>query len=232
MKDCYEWSLKTTPTLAGRIVIDWTIDPQGTPQDIRIESNSMPPSPVPSCLEALILEEWHFPKPTGGDVHVSFPFVLPPGNGSSESHAADPSALSASNRVIFDREAARGLWHFQEADDFWTPAAADVGALEELLPDYIREETARRTARKVAAGLPSDKAAVPLWQRAPSYHRQYVGLVISHRRIIFGNFFCDDPPIDWRRHAVASNGGGDAVFSVMYDVEERRLFAFYVNAAM
>ena len=75
VKACYEWALKTTPTLAGKIVMHWTIDTDGAPRSIDVESNSMQPSPVPGCLQALIAE-WQFPKPVGGNIEVSFPFVF------------------------------------------------------------------------------------------------------------------------------------------------------------
>ena len=55
----------------------WTIDADGVPRNVVVESNSMQPSDVPGCLEALI-EEWRFPKPAGGPMELSFPFVFNP----------------------------------------------------------------------------------------------------------------------------------------------------------
>lgn len=137
--------------------------------------------------------------------------------------------------MIIDRDTARTWNYFQDADDLWTPAMADVQALEEKLPSYLTEEWARRKARekawRAAEGFPPDTRPDPHWDRALSYHRQYVGIVTSHRRIIFGNFFCDDPPIDWRRQMVFAFGGGACLFHFSYDVEEGRLFDLFINTA-
>lgn len=83
VRACYESSLKTTPTLAGKIIMHWTIDADGAARTVGVESNSMPPSSVPGCLQAII-EEWHFPKPALGSVEVSFPFVFRTTDGSVE----------------------------------------------------------------------------------------------------------------------------------------------------
>jgi len=76
---CYESSLKITPTLEGKVVIHWTIDADGAARTVAVVSNSMPPSSVPECLQALI-EAWQFPKPAGGSVEVTFPFDFRPGD--------------------------------------------------------------------------------------------------------------------------------------------------------
>ena len=83
VRACYEWALKTNATLAGKIVMHWIINADGVPISVGIESNSMQPSPVPGCLQALI-EEWQFPKPAGGNVEISFPFVFRSDNGAVE----------------------------------------------------------------------------------------------------------------------------------------------------
>jgi hypothetical protein len=75
VKECWTRSLRTTPTLAGKVVLHWTIDADGLPFDISVESNTMQASPVPDCIRALI-EAWRFPKPSGGHVEISFPFVF------------------------------------------------------------------------------------------------------------------------------------------------------------
>jgi hypothetical protein len=77
VKDCYERSLRTSPTLFGKIAMRWTVDADGVPRQVGVESNTMPPSAVPGCLQTLI-EGWRFPKPPGGSVEVSFPFVFQP----------------------------------------------------------------------------------------------------------------------------------------------------------
>ncbi len=75
VKACYESALKTDPMLVGRVDTHWTIDVDGVPRNVAVESNSMQSSAVADCVRALI-EEWRFPKPAGGSVEVSFPFVF------------------------------------------------------------------------------------------------------------------------------------------------------------
>ena len=65
VRACYEWALETDSTLVGKIVMHWTINADGAPIGVSVESNSMQPSPVPGCIQALI-EEWRFPL-TNGD---------------------------------------------------------------------------------------------------------------------------------------------------------------------
>jgi hypothetical protein len=77
VRACYESSLKTTPALAGKIVMHWTIEADGASRGVAVESNSLPASSVPGCLQALI-EGWRFAKSPGGSVEVSFPFVFQP----------------------------------------------------------------------------------------------------------------------------------------------------------
>lgn len=86
VKACWELSLRTNPTLSGRIVMHWTVDLDGVPRQVGVESSTMQPSAVPGCLRTLI-EGWRFPKPTGGSVEVSFPFVFQPYGGSAQPHA-------------------------------------------------------------------------------------------------------------------------------------------------
>jgi len=57
----------------------------------------MQPSPVPGCLQALI-EQWRFPKPAGGDVEISFPFVFRADNGAVELQQRS-GAKSAAERL-------------------------------------------------------------------------------------------------------------------------------------
>ena len=64
VKECWTRSLKTNPTLAGRVVMHWTIDADGLPFNISVESNSMQPSAVPDCVRALI-EAWRLPETVG-----------------------------------------------------------------------------------------------------------------------------------------------------------------------
>ncbi len=75
MKSCYERELKKDPTLKGKIVVQFTIGPMGRVTNSKIGSSSMRNAAVGSCILGRI-RSWRFPKPEGGSVTVSYPFVF------------------------------------------------------------------------------------------------------------------------------------------------------------
>ena len=92
----------------------------------------------------------------------------------------------------------------------WTPGAADIGALEALLPARL-----------------SDKRPDRDWSGFPDrWIRQYVGIVRGGRRYIYGNFVPADvadeaPGAD--REAIIICDGGPAFFGAEYDVSARAI---------
>lgn len=75
VKACYERALKRNPALSGKIVVFWTITPEGTVSGITVESDTMGDPEVAQCIKQNI-SGWRFPRPSGGSVEVSFPFVF------------------------------------------------------------------------------------------------------------------------------------------------------------
>ena len=75
VKSCYERELKKDPTLKGKIVVQFTIGPMGRVTNSKIGSSSMRNAAVGSCILGRI-RSWRFPKPEGGSVTVSYPFVF------------------------------------------------------------------------------------------------------------------------------------------------------------
>ena len=149
--------------------------------------------------------------------------------GAAKSPAEPAAATRAEDRVIFNQEVARKTWpslaHGRAG--FWTPTLADVQALEEQLPSYLKRERKDDHGRPASSGLP---ALAPLWKRAPSYPRQYVGFLRRGRRVIYGNFFCDNSyHRDWHDRPVRVADGGDCYFQVSYDVKDGRFFDLTVN---
>ena len=127
--------------------------------------------------------------------------------------------------MIFTAEAARKVWARllrPPAGPPWTPALADVRALEQRLPDYLR--------RHLPPGYwefhSKDR---PLWERAPGYKRQYVGIRKNGRRAIYANFFCDDDSPNWRTTPVDVDDGGDCYFQVEYDVDKATFSDLSIN---
>ena len=72
---CYERALMGNPTLSGRIVFDWTVTKRGTVKNVRVRSSTIGSSKVANCISGLI-KRWRFPKPKGGDVVVTYPFLF------------------------------------------------------------------------------------------------------------------------------------------------------------
>lgn len=73
---CYEQGLQGTPSLQGRVAVDFTISAQGTVNAAQIASSSLNSKIVEDCI-AMRLKSWKFPLPQGGvSVKVSYPFVL------------------------------------------------------------------------------------------------------------------------------------------------------------
>ena len=105
------------------------------------------------------------------------------------------------------------------ADGYWTPAEADVRAMEAALVPYLRD-------------VPEDavgRVAPDLWERLPGYTRQYVGIVEEGRRLVFANVFCDAFGTDWAVEPIVVLDGGDCFFQVRYDVETGAFSGLIVN---
>lgn len=71
---CYEKALQASPSLRGRLTLEWIIGPQGTVSTVKMASTSLKAKGVESCVLAS-LKKWKFPRPLGGvNVDVSYPF--------------------------------------------------------------------------------------------------------------------------------------------------------------
>jgi metallo-beta-lactamase class B len=76
VKACYEKEVETKPTLAGRIMVQFTIAATGKVIASVLQHSTMDNSRVESCTVQAV-RGWEFPKPLGGGiVIVSYPFVL------------------------------------------------------------------------------------------------------------------------------------------------------------
>lgn len=73
---CYEQGLQGTPSLAGRVAVDFTIGGNGMVKTAGVANSSLGSKIVEDCI-VLRLKSWKFPLPQNGvDVKVSYPFVL------------------------------------------------------------------------------------------------------------------------------------------------------------
>jgi hypothetical protein len=76
VQGCYERALSEQPTLKGRLVVDFSIDPEGRVFDIKPRKNDL--GSVSECVSHVI-SRFKFPPPEGGGIfQVSYPFVFSP----------------------------------------------------------------------------------------------------------------------------------------------------------
>jgi len=77
VKQCYQDQLRFDPKLSGQVVIHWIIDGTGHVPSTDVESNTTNNDALAACIRGLVAG-WSFPRPYGGHVEVSFPFVFSP----------------------------------------------------------------------------------------------------------------------------------------------------------
>ena len=91
--------------------------------------------------------------------------------------------------------------------EYWTPTAEQVVELESKLSDYLKSTAPAR--------------APELWKKLDQYKRQYVGIVVEGRRLIYANFICDgvikESFRDWKSRPIQVDDGGDCFFEVDYE---------------
>jgi hypothetical protein len=72
---CYESRLMNNPTLGGRLVFGWTINTSGGASGVAVRSSTLADPAVASCISGII-RGIRFPRPEGGSVQISFPFLF------------------------------------------------------------------------------------------------------------------------------------------------------------
>jgi len=75
IQQCYERGLTRNPTLAGQVKFDWTVTPSGSVSSLRQASSTLGDIDVTTCIAGTI-KRMQFPKPQGGSVTISFPFIF------------------------------------------------------------------------------------------------------------------------------------------------------------
>jgi len=76
---CYNQGLVRDPNLKGRVAVQFTIGPTGKVPVAVVQESSVKDRNVAQCI-AKAVKRWSFPKPQGGgNVVVTYPFVLEPG---------------------------------------------------------------------------------------------------------------------------------------------------------
>lgn len=74
---CYEVLLASEAEASGVLAIDFTIDESGAVRDPVIFGEDLTDAALHDCMRATILA-WKFPRPEGGSVTVTYPFLFVP----------------------------------------------------------------------------------------------------------------------------------------------------------
>ncbi len=75
IQQCYENALLRTPGLTGKVVLEWTIGLSGGVERVTTKVSTLRSPGVAGCaVESL--RRWRFPRPKGGVVVVSYPFLF------------------------------------------------------------------------------------------------------------------------------------------------------------
>jgi hypothetical protein len=125
--------------------------------------------------------------------------------------------------VIFPPDQAReqgiGDWLVAKGQvtEYWTPSENDILALESGLSSYLQNNPDRFYEN------------TPVWERLDEYNRQYIGIVLDQKRIIYANYFCDPIETEWRKDFVFVLDGGDCFFQFKCDVDSGEFFDLQVN---
>mgnify|MGYP006293155315 CR=1 FL=1 len=72
---CYEKNLLKDPSIKGKLTVEWTIQMNGSVGRVRQKSSSLSSPAVAGCIMQSI-KRWRFPRPSGGVVVVSYPFIF------------------------------------------------------------------------------------------------------------------------------------------------------------
>jgi TonB family protein len=75
VRGCYERALLKAPALTGKLVVEWTVTASGRVTGAKVKSKTLDSAQVESCVLQQIVS-WQFPKPEGGPVQVTYPFVF------------------------------------------------------------------------------------------------------------------------------------------------------------
>jgi FHA domain len=76
VRGCYERALMRDPNLgAGKVLLEWTISPTGAVGEVKTKLSTLKSADATRCM-ADVVKQMQFPKPAGGDVIVSYPFLF------------------------------------------------------------------------------------------------------------------------------------------------------------
>lgn len=135
----------------------------------------------------------------------------------------DPRVADDITHVIFSPQQAEAAqverWASAGAnfEGYWMPSGKDLLTMEVQLGPYLQAHADQFFAHPT------------VWEQLDEYHRQYVGLVVDGKSLIYGNFFCAETETDWTHAWVIVLDGGDCFFQVTFDVAGQTFIRLQVN---
>jgi TonB family protein len=76
IRACYERELKSDPSLAGRITVQFTIEERGNVTGVSVSENTIGNDEVGQCVARAVQGFRFNPGPEGSSVAFSYPFVF------------------------------------------------------------------------------------------------------------------------------------------------------------
>jgi hypothetical protein len=113
------------------------------------------------------------------------------------------------------------------AEGFWTPKRSQLREVERSLPTFLRKEMQARPLGEL-----SEVIAL-----APKYRRQYVGMILNGRKVIWINCIPPkpeqrvDPFANWNHEIIEVSDGGSDFWGVVYDVEKHSFDRLILNGS-
>lgn len=128
------------------------------------------------------------------------------------------------NWVIFSEAQAKELgiadWFAAngETTGYWTPAEENVLAIENGVAAFLQANSDQFRSQ-----------GAPVGKKLDDYNRQYLGITLGERKIVYANFFCASFETDWQTEFVIVMDGGACFFQFMYDAGSGEFFNLQVN---
>lgn len=102
----------------------------------------------------------------------------------------------------------------KKVSGYWQPSATQISKLETLLPQFLQK------AAKTGIHAP-DKLA---------FHRQYVGIVVGNKRLIYGNFYnMEASDMNQASEPIVVCDGGAAFWGIVFSPEDGAFSDLRVN---
>lgn len=110
-------------------------------------------------------------------------------------------------------------WLFPGNAEYWSPTEADVRTVEDGLPAYLQEN---ESAFYMTETL--------IWERLDEYNRQYIGIVLDGRKVIYASFLCQGGAnTEWKESFVLVADGGACYFQFKYVPSTGEYYDLSVN---